>query len=586
MTPVLLDTADDERQAPRPPGAPDTGQPPGGEQAHAQTRPPMVRVHAVFNVEQADGLTLARRDDDRDQESEGKAHAIAERVIQESGIHIAHIRGDRAFYNLQSDKVTLPEREQFATANGYYQTALHELGHATGHPERMDRDTLKQGAGKFGSVEYAREELRAEISAMLTGARVGVGHDGSRGAAYVKGWLTALEHDPQEIDKAAAEAQHMSDYLLRQIREHEQAIAQKHAELAEQYSYARGPQISSAPPARPLDPPPPLPVGADGGPRADDRPPEGDPPPRRARRSGAGARGTSSITRPPVQDRASQFAALAALGWTGRAAEWIGLVCLHSGVFTRAQWRYFFDDPHREPVRRFVRKLLDRSAGVEDERALFPGGGRAVYITQKPIYRALGIPDVRHRRGTKATTQVLMRRLLSLDYLIERPTLGWLPTEAEKVQRFTALGIDRAMLPYRTYDEGEPAQKRFVALKCPVAVDAQAATFVYVDPGLTTDSELRAWGAAHAPLWAALRARTFAVHVVAVGTGFEAADRAASVLKRWARAGDGQAETPTAGLTKADPDIRQEIARLEDAITSGNRQKLRAAGGFEKAARP
>ena len=120
-TPVLLDTVDDERQA---------QQPPGGEQDHEQTGPPMVRVHAVFNVEQADGLTLARRDDDRDQESEGKAHELAERVIQESGIHVAHVRGDRAFYNLQSDKVTLPEREQLATANGYYQIALHELGHA------------------------------------------------------------------------------------------------------------------------------------------------------------------------------------------------------------------------------------------------------------------------------------------------------------------------------------------------------------------------------------------------------------------------------------------------------------------------
>ena len=72
----------------------------------------------------------------------------------------------------------------------------------TGHSERMDRDTLKQGAGHFGSVEYAREELRAEMSAMMTGERVGVGHDGSRGAAYVKGWLKALEQDPKEIYKA------------------------------------------------------------------------------------------------------------------------------------------------------------------------------------------------------------------------------------------------------------------------------------------------------------------------------------------------------------------------------------------------
>ena len=107
---------------------------------------------------------------------------------------------------------------------------------------------------------------------------------------------------------------------------------------------------------------------------------------------------------------------------------------------------------------------------------------------------------------------------------------------------------------------------------------------MYVDAGQSTDSELRAWGVAHAPLWAALRARTFAVHVVAVGTGVDAAERAAPVLKRWTQDGDGQGAAAPAGPTKADPDIRQEIARLEKAITAGNRELLRAAGGWEKAA--
>ena len=584
-TPVLCDTMDDERQAQQPPGAPDTDQPPGGEQDHEQTRPPMVRVHTAFNVEQADGLTLERRDDDRATRSEGKTHQLAERIIMESGVDVRHVRGDRSFYNLQTDRVTLPERDQFASANGYYQTVLHELGHATGHPDRLDRATLTNGIRDFGSVEYAREELRAEISAMLTGVRVGVGHDGSRGATYVQGWLTALEHDSQEIDQAAAEAQHMSDYLLRQVREHEQAIAQKYAELAATYSAARRPQISPAPTARPLDPRPPLPVVAAPGPRADDRQPKGNPPPRRAPRSGAGARVTRPVTRPPVQDRASQLAALAVAGWTGRDAEWIALVCLQSGVFTRSQYgAYFKTGEDRKPAGRFVRALLEKQLAVEDARAIFPGGARAVHITQKSIYRALGIPDLRHRRGQEATTQVLMRRLLALDYVIERPTLGWLPTEAEKVQRFEALGIDRGVLPYRTYGEDATAHKRFVALKCPVAVDENMATFTYVDPGLTTDSELRAWGVAHAPVWAVLRARSFAVHVVAIGTGVGAAQRAEHVLKRWTRDGDGQTETRPAGPTQADPDIRQEIARLVEAITGGNRQLLRAAGGFDKAA--
>ena len=112
----------------------------------------------------------------------------------------------------------------------------------------------------------------------------------------------------------------------------------------------------------------------------------------------------------------------------------------------------------------------------------------------------------------------------------------------------------------------EKGQPRYFAFKLPIAVDERAATFVYVDAGQSTDSELRAWGVAHAPLWAALRARTFAVHVVAVGTGVDAAERAAPVLKRWTQNGDGQGAADPAGPTKADPDIRQEIARLETAI--------------------
>ena len=250
-THVLFYKFDDEKEKQQP-GAPDTpASAPEGKAEKEHTRPPMVRCYAVFNVEQADGLTLERQGDDRTAEPAWKAHQTAERVIHESGIHVAHVRGDRAFYNMHTDKVTLPEREQFATANGYYQTALHELGHATGHPDRMNRDTLKNGAGSFGSVEYAREELRAEMSAMMTGERVGVGHDGSRGAAYVEGWIKALDKDPKEMYKAAADAQNISDYLMRPIREREQATEQEHTQLAEKYSAARSPQISHAPTPEP-----------------------------------------------------------------------------------------------------------------------------------------------------------------------------------------------------------------------------------------------------------------------------------------------------------------------------------------------
>ncbi len=255
-TQLLFYKFDAERKEQQPGAVDKPATSPDGPAERERTRPPMVRCYAVFNVEQADGLTLERRDDDRDNAPEWKAHQTAERIIQESGVPVRHERGDRAYYNLQTDRVTLPEREQFATANGYYQTALHELGHATGHPSRMNRDTLTTGVGNFGSTEYAREELRAEMSAMMTGERVGVGHDGSRGAAYVAGWIKALEDDPKEIYKAAADAQKISDYLLRPIREREKTTEQEHGALADTYSAARSPQISHAPTPHPQAPQP------------------------------------------------------------------------------------------------------------------------------------------------------------------------------------------------------------------------------------------------------------------------------------------------------------------------------------------
>ena len=289
----------------------------------------------------------------------------------------------------------------------------------------------------------------------------------------------------------------------------------------------------------------------------------------------------SPATVPTLKERAGK---LAPLGWTGREAEWLALVALHSGAFTRSQWCHFFDGAHREFARLFVRSLIEKQLATEDERAIFPGGARAVLLTGKPIYQALGIPDVRHRRARGASTIVLMRRLLSLDYLIERPTFGWLPTEADKVQRFEALGLDRRTFPYRLYGpDGTPQTPRYFAFKLPVAVDDQAATFVYVDAGQTTDSELRAWGMAHAPLWAALRARTFAVQVVGVGVGADAADRAAPLLKYWTQDGDGQGVADPTGQTQADPEIRQEIVRLREATLAGNRSLLGGWGGYKKA---
>ena len=186
---------------------------------------PYWRTYTVFNVEQTEGLKLDRPDKPR---QEWQAHEAAEAVIQESGVTVKHANGDRAYYNMPRDQVVLPDRAQFPTADAYYQTALHELGHATGHESRMNRDTLKEGVTDgFGSEAYAKEELRAEISAMMTGEKVGVGHQPQHGAAYVKSWVKALQDDPREIHRAAADAERISDYLIEPAKERIAGIEQK-----------------------------------------------------------------------------------------------------------------------------------------------------------------------------------------------------------------------------------------------------------------------------------------------------------------------------------------------------------------------
>ena len=176
-----------------------------------KTTRPMWRRYTVFNVAQAEGLKLPDR---AAPTPEWEAQQNVEKVIRANGVPIREVNGDRAYYNMARDEIVLPERAQFKTAEGYYQTALHEVGHSTGHASRMNRESLQQGIKEgFGSEAYAREELRAEISAMMSSDRLGVAYEPQHGTAYVKGWVEVLKDDPKEIHKAAAEAGRISDYV-------------------------------------------------------------------------------------------------------------------------------------------------------------------------------------------------------------------------------------------------------------------------------------------------------------------------------------------------------------------------------------
>ena len=169
---------------------------------------PRVFYATVFNGEQIDGLPVLAP---RDRPAEPERHERAEAILAKSGAKIRHIEGgDGAYYSPATDQITMPGRSQFATADGYYATALHELGHWTGHPSRLDRDL----AHPFGSAGYAREELRAELASFILGERLDIGHDPSQHVAYVGSWIKALREDHREIFRAAADAERISSFVL------------------------------------------------------------------------------------------------------------------------------------------------------------------------------------------------------------------------------------------------------------------------------------------------------------------------------------------------------------------------------------
>ena len=256
------------------------------------------------------------------------------------------------------------------------------------------------------------------------------------------------------------------------------------------------------------------------------------------------------------------------LGWTGPEAEWITLVCLHSGVFTRAQFCHYFN-AKRMTALRFVKTLIERRVAVETDLVPFNGGGKTCRILSKAIYKALGVENIRHRRG--ASQPLVMRRLLSLDFVLEHSNMIWLPAESEKLEFFEEIGLPLHLIPRRIYYGVAGNRKRYFALKLPIAVEHDIVTFVYADPGHQTHTELHAWGAAHGPLWDALRKKGRQVRVVGIAVKNAILDRTDRVLEKWAAAPSGTSHELTP---------KQEINAIDEAMEQDDEEFLAPYGGF------
>lgn len=187
-----------------------------------QLENPYFKSFTVFNAEQIDGLPAWEK-----APPVWIDHERAEKLLKASGAVIHH-RGNDAYYNRTRDFIVLPPKERFLGQGEYYAVALHELGHWTGHADRLNRDM----GGRFGDSSYAREELRAEISSMMMSRELGLPHNPDRHAGYVGDWVKVLTEEPMEILKASQDAAKIKEFIFsfeKQIeidREQNQSIDQ------------------------------------------------------------------------------------------------------------------------------------------------------------------------------------------------------------------------------------------------------------------------------------------------------------------------------------------------------------------------
>ena len=181
---------------------PDTGK---DEKITVKLDKPRVFYTNVYHASDVEGLPPY----EPETRQEWEILARAEQILAASGADIRH-GGESAYYSPSRDQIQLPPHEAFPDDGAYYEVALHELGHWTGHETRQNRDLT----GGFGSESYAREELRAQLSSLFLSAELGIPYDTTRHAGYIGSWVKVLEQDKNEIFRAARDAEKIADFVM------------------------------------------------------------------------------------------------------------------------------------------------------------------------------------------------------------------------------------------------------------------------------------------------------------------------------------------------------------------------------------
>ena len=185
-------------------------------------RIPMLRYYRVFHIEDCEGIeSKIKKEDDKPvltiQPIEAAEKVVKDYVAREKSLKFYNDKPSAsAYYSPSSDMVVVPMLTQYQKPEEYYSTTFHELTHSTGAKSRCDRSKDLSDFAAFGSEEYSREELVAEIGSAMLCKHVGIDTDKAfkNSVAYIQIWLKALNNDNKMIVWASSRAEKAAKYIL------------------------------------------------------------------------------------------------------------------------------------------------------------------------------------------------------------------------------------------------------------------------------------------------------------------------------------------------------------------------------------
>ena len=176
------------------------------------------KYYTVFHASQINGIPPYEMDPSQTHDFD--MHAVGEKLFDqnEKSAPVLFDSPGQAFYSPKNDDIHLPPRESFLDAGHLYATAAHEIAHSTMAEHRLNRSRLQQFQNGTAS-DYtlrAKEELRAEMASYIISEKTGIPHHPENHESYVKGWVSILKNDKNEIYHAARDAERMADYVIAQ----------------------------------------------------------------------------------------------------------------------------------------------------------------------------------------------------------------------------------------------------------------------------------------------------------------------------------------------------------------------------------